>query len=144
MSIREQVCADIVSTLQGMSSPVAAKYVTREPFDFEKLSNAQFPAILVETSTETREDVTIGNDSIQRNGIINYRLTGYVKAAAIDTARNNLIEAIEESLDADRTRGGYAVDTQIATIETDEGSIDPIGGIIITVSVLYHYSRGNT
>ena len=144
MSIRESVAANIVTTLQAMRTPVAAKYVTREPFDFNKLSNAQFPAILVQTAREDRSDITIGDASIRREGTIDYELVGFVKSTAIDTARNNLIEAIEEALDADRTRGGFALDTQIVTIETDEGAIDPIGGIIVTVRVMYNFIRGNT
>jgi hypothetical protein len=34
MSVREQIAANIVTTLQGITSPIAIKYVTREPFDF--------------------------------------------------------------------------------------------------------------
>jgi hypothetical protein len=144
MSIRESIASEIVSTLQAMASPVAASYVTREPFDFQKLSNAQFPAILVQTASESRSDATLSDTNAQRHGNIDYRIIGYVKATAIDTARNDLIEAIEEALDVDRSRGGYAVDTQVLTIETDEGSIDPIGGIIVTVRVLYQFTRGTT
>lgn len=144
MSIRESVAANIVTTLQAMTTPVQAKYVTREPFDFNKLSNAQFPAILVQSASENRSDITIGAENIRREGTIDYELVGFVKATAIDTARNNLIEAIEEALDADRTRGGFVKDTQIITIETDEGAIDPIGGIIVTVRVMYNFIRGNT
>jgi hypothetical protein len=73
---------------------------------------------------------------------INYQLICYVKGQIVDTARNNIIEAVEEALDVDRTRGGHALDTQIVSIETDEGSIDPIGGVIITLRVLYQYQRG--
>jgi hypothetical protein len=144
MSVRESVAANIVTTLQAMSSPVAASYVTREPFDFNKLSNAQFPAILVQSGIENREDITIGVGQIRREGVIEYTLLGFVKASAIDTARNNLIESIEEALDTDRTRGGYAKNTQVVTIETDEGAIDPIGGIIVTVRVMYNFTRGAT
>ena len=144
MSLRESIAANIVTTLQAMSSPVAASYVTREPFAFEKLSNAQFPAILVQTASESREDATIGGSTIKRFGTIDYSLIGFVKGAAIDTARNNLIEAIEEALDSDRTRGGYAKDTQVISVETDEGAIDPIGGIIVTVRVMYDFTRGAT
>jgi hypothetical protein len=144
MSLRESIAGNIVTTLQAMSSPVSASYVTREPFDFQKLSNAQFPAILVQTASESREDATIGGAGIKRFGTIDYSVIGYVKAATIDTARNNLIEAVEEALDTDRTRGGYAKDTQVISVETDEGSIDPIGGIIVTVRVLYDFTRGTT
>ena len=127
-----------------MTSPVDIKYVTREPFDFTKLSSAQFPAILVRSADEEREDSSIGGSITKRMGNINYELVCYVKGSVIDSARNNIIEAIEEGLDVDRLRGGYALDTQITRVEIDEGSIDPIGGVIITVRVLYEYTRGTT
>ena len=142
MSIREDIAANIVTTLDAVTQPVAVKYVTREPFDFEKLSNAQFPAILVRSADEDRENDTVGGSISHRMATINYQLVCYVKGSAIDTARNNIIEAVEESLDVDRTRGGVALDTQIVSIETDEGSIAPIGGVIITLRVLYKYQRG--
>jgi hypothetical protein len=144
MSARESIATNLVSTLNAVTSPVDIKYVTREPFDFTKLSSAQFPAILVRSADEEREDSSIGGSITQRMGNINYELVCYVKGAVIDSARNNIIEAIEEGLDVDRLRGGYALDTQITRIEIDEGSIDPIGGVIITVRVLYQYTRGTT
>jgi hypothetical protein len=142
MSIREDIAKDIVTTLKEMRDPVMASYVTREPFEFDKLSNAQYPAILIQTAGETREDSTIGDSGISRMGTITYNVIGYVKSADIDTARNEIIESIEEALDVDRTRGGYAKDTQVVNVETDEGSIDPIGGVILTVEVEYFYTRG--
>lgn len=142
MSVREKIADNIVDTLKGVSNPVKVKYVTREPFDFEKLSNAQFPAILVRSADEDRSDTTVGGSLTQRMATINYQLICYVKGAQIDTARNKLIEAVEEKLDDDRTRGSNALDTQILSIETDEGSIAPIGGVIITLRVLYKYTRG--
>lgn len=144
MSVRESIANNLVETLQATIDPVAIKYVTREPFDFDKLSSAQFPAILVRSAGEDREDSSIGGSITQRMATINYEFICYVKGSVIDSARNNLIEAIEEALDVDRLRGGYALDTQIINIEIDEGSIDPIGGIIITVRVLYQYTRGTT
>ena len=142
MSIREQIAVDLVDTLQQIKKPVIVKYVTREPFDFEKLSNAQFPAILVQSADEDRENNTIGGSISHRMATINYQLVCYVKGKEIDTARNKIIEAVEESLDVDRTRGGVALDTQIISVETDEGSIAPIGGVILTLRVLYKYQRG--
>ena len=144
MSVRESVAANIVTTLHSATSPVAPTYWTREPFKFDELSNAQFPAILVQTTGEARRDVTVGDTGITREGIISYELIGYVKSTTIDSARNNLIETIEEALDADRTRGGNVLDTQVVSIETDEGTIAPIGGIIVTVEVMYNFVRGNT
>lgn len=141
MSKRESIAANLVTTIDGIS---AVALVTREPFDFTKLSNAQFPAVIVQTSEENREDVTIGGSTIKRIGTIDYKLIGYVKGVTIDTDRNALIESIEEALDNDRTRGGYALDTQVITVETDEGSIAPIGGVLLTVRVSYNFTRGAT
>ena len=142
MSIRENIAENLVETLQYISQPIAVKYVTREPFDFEKLSNAQFPAILVRSADEDREDATIGGTIAKRIATINYQLVCFVKGAKIDTARNKIIEAVEEKLAVDKTRGGNALDTQVLSIEADTGSIAPVGGVIITLRVLYQYQRG--
>ena len=144
MSVRESIAANIITTLQDVVAPVRISYVTREPFQFDKLSNAQYPAVLVRTADENREDSTIGGSIGKRIATINYELVCFVKAGLIDQARNNIIETIEEGLDVDRTRGGLAKDTQITQVEIDEGSIDPIGGVILTVRVMYEYTRGTT
>ena len=144
MSVRENSASNLVSVLQAATTPLTPKLVTREPFDFTELSNAQFPALLVQTANEDRRDLTIGDDGITREGVITYQIFGYVKSNTIDTARNQLIETIEEALDSDRTRGGNALDTQIVSIETDEGAIAPVGGIIVTAEVMYNFVRGNT
>lgn len=144
MSLREDIASNIVSVLKDATTPLTPKFVTREPFNFEELSNAQYPAILIQTGAESRNDITIGDSRIRREGTISYVLQGYVKSTSLDTARNQLIETIEEALDADRTRNGKALDTQIVSIDTDEGSIAPIGGVLVTVEVLYNFVRGNT
>jgi hypothetical protein len=144
MSARESIAENIVTTLRAITSPVAVSYVTREPFAFDKLSNAQYPAILVRTAGEDRSDATIGGSIGKRAGTLNYEIICFVKSGQIDQARNNIVEAVEEGLDVDRTRGGYALDTQITAIEIDQGSLDPIGGVILNVRVLYQYTRGTT
>jgi len=142
MSVRENVAANLVTQLKTITTP-AIKKVTREPFDFDKLSNAQFPAILVRTANETREDASLGGSATSRQATIQYELVCFVKHKNIDTARNQLVEAIDEKLDVDRTRGGHAIDTQVISVEVDDGTIDPIGGVIVTVQVEYFYTRGN-
>jgi hypothetical protein len=144
VSIRESIAENIITTLESVVLPLRISYVTREPFQFDNLSNAQYPAVLVRTADENREDSTIGGSIGKRIATINYELVCFVKAGLIDQARNNIIETIEEGLDVDRTRGGFAKDTQITQVEIDEGSIDPIGGVILTVRVMYEYTRGTT
>ena len=143
MSVRESICSNVVDTIKNIIEPVRPKFVTRQPFKFEELSSAQFPACLVQTAGESRFDATVGGDDIQRHSELTIQVFGFVKGASIDSARNQLIEAIENGLDADRTRGGYALDTQIVTVETDEGAIEPYGGVVVTATVLYTFARGN-
>lgn len=138
---RELIASNIVNELKSIIANGRPKLVTREPFQFEDLSNAQYPAVLVQTDSETRLDSSIDGDDSNRAGEITYSLICFVKSAQIDTARNQLADLIEEKLEEDRSRGGYAIDTQVISIETDQGSIRPIGGVIITVSVKYQYTR---
>ena len=144
MSSRENIAKNIVDTLKTAVQPIRLSFVTRETFDFDKLSNRQFPAVLVRTADENREDSTLGGTLGKRMSTITYDLVCFVKSKEIDTARNQIIETIEEILDVDRTRGGNAKDTQITSIEVDEGQITPIGGVILTVAVTYEYTRGIT
>ena len=144
MSVRENIATNLVTALQAVTTPTTIKFVTREPFDFDKLSNAQYPAVLVRTTSEDRGDSTVGVSATQRLSTIDYELVCYVKGTGLDTARNNIIESIEEKLDEDRSRGGNAIDTQIISVDTDDGSIAPIGGVIITVRIEYQYTRGTT
>ena len=144
MSSRENIAKNIVDTLKTAVQPIRLAFLTRQTFDFDKLSNRQFPAVLVRTADENREDSTLGGTLGKRMSTITYDLVCFVKSKEIDTARNQIIETIEEILDVDRTRGGNAKDTQITSIEVDEGQITPIGGVILTVAVTYEYTRGIT
>ena len=115
MSLRESIADNLVTTLADMDNGVILKKVTRDPFDYERLSNAQFPSAWVQSGEELREDISMGL-SVRRMGTINYRIIGFVKGIKLDTARNELIEAIEEALDLDRTRGGFALDLSLIHI----------------------------
>tara|TARA_R100001594_G_scaffold30570_1_gene57156 strand:+ start:17420 stop:17869 length:450 start_codon:yes stop_codon:yes gene_type:complete len=147
MSEREDIASNLISTLSAVSSPITFGKVSREPFELEDLSQQQFPAVFIQSADETREDVTIKNAGITRMGTIEYRIFGFVtnnsaSTENIDTQRNQLVTTVETALDSDRTRGGNALDTQITSIETDEGSIFPYGGIILTARCSYKFTSG--
>src|SRR6056300_737619 len=140
MSIRENIASNIISTLDAVTSPIEFKKITREPFQPEELADPQFPALYIVSGDETREDFALGDYSAgKRSGTIDYVLVGYVKGAEanIDTLRNQLIEVVEETLDIDRTRGGYAKETKIINIDTDAGRFYPFGECVITVRIFY-------
>ena len=141
MSEREDIAAHIVSTLSSVSSPITFGKVSREPFELEELSQQQFPAVFISTADETREDISIKNTGISRTGTIDYRLFGFVTNASATTS-NELVTTVETALDSDRTRNGNALDTQIVSVETDEGAIFPYGGVIITIRCFYRFTSG--
>ena len=147
MSIREDIASDIITKLDAVSSPIEFKKITREPFDPEELSNAQFPACYVQTGDETRELITLGDVGTgKRQGTIDFVIVGFVKGTTsnIDTLRNQLIEVVEETLDNDISRAGNALNTQIVEANTDEGVIFPYGGVRIVVRVDYQFTRGTS
>jgi hypothetical protein len=143
MSTRENIASNIASTISGISSP-SIKKVTRQPFDLDELSDKQYPVVIVQTSEETREDVEIGSGAKTRQGTIDFVLSGFVKGAEanIDTLRNQLITAIETELESDITRSGNALDTEVISVETDEGTLFPIGGIRMTIRCIYTFESG--
>ena len=143
MSKREDIAVNIITTLQGVSSPQIKK-LTRQPFPLEELAQSQYPAVLVQTQEETKEDQAIGSGSQTRVNNLEFLITGYVKGSEsnIDTARNNLASAIETALESDITRNGNALDTEVISIETDAGSLFPYGAVLITVRVIYEHQAG--
>ena len=129
--------------LKSLSSPAIIK-ATRQPFQLDELSDQQYPAAIVQTSEETREDSELGDGAKTRIGTIDFVILGFVKGAEsnIDTARNTLITAIETALESDITRSSNALDTEVISVETDEGTLFPIGGIRVVVRCTYEYQAG--
>jgi len=144
MSKREDIAANIISALTAITSPITLKKVTREPFSVDELSEQQYPAIYIQSGNEIRSDETMSSSTITRQGQADFVIVGFVKGntSNIDTKRNELITTIETTLNNDRTRSGYAKNTQVVEISTDEGILFPIGGIRMVVRVLYHYTSG--
>ena len=144
MSKREDIASNIISVLTAVTNPITLKKVTRQPFNVDELSEQQYPAIFIQSGNEIRSDITILSANITRQATADFVIVGFVKGTptTIDTKRNELITTIESALNNDRTRGGYAKDTQVIEISTDEGVLYPIGGIRVVVRVLYHFTSG--
>lgn len=143
MSLREDIAKDIVTTLESIADLQPA-LVTREPFDVEKLAITQFPAIMITSTNEDRNTETMSAGI--RQGTIAYTVRAFVRGNEIDKKRNDLIEAIEEALDADRNRGKSSrvvLDTQVVSIEVID-RLPPLGEVVLTVNVRYIFTRGTT
>lgn len=139
MSLRNDIADNIVKTIKEITDPRLV-LVTREPFDVEKLAITQFPAVMVNSGNEERDDF----DMSFRSGTIEYTLRCFVRGAAeIDRQKNDLIEAISEGLETDRRRGtsNPGVTTLIATVEVVD-RLPPLAEVIITVQVRYRYRKG--
>ena len=143
MSVRENIASNLLSTISGISSP-SIKKATRQPFQLDELSEQQYPAVIVQTSEETREDQELGSGAKTRIGTIDFAILGFVKGAEsnIDTLRNQLITTIETALESDITRSSNALDTEVISVETDEGTLFPIGGIRMVVRCTYEFQAG--
>ena len=143
MSVRENIASNLLSVISAISSPDIKK-ATRQPFLLDELSEQQYPAVIIQTSEENRDDSELGSGAKPRHGTIDFVVLGFVKGAEanIDTKRNELITAIETSLESDITRSGNALDTEVVQVETDEGSLFPIGGIRMTIRCMYEFQAG--
>ena len=143
MSVRENIADNIKTVIDAISSP-DVKLVSRQPFNIDELSQQQFPCVLVQTSEENREDQELGSGAKTRTGTIDFIVNGFVQGSNtnIDTLRNALITAIETALETDITRGGNAFDTEVVRVETDEGTLFPVGGIVMTIRCMYQYQSG--
>jgi len=144
MSVRENIASNLLSTISSISSPITIRKATRQPFLLDELSEQQYPAVIVQTSEENRDDSELGSGAKTRHGTIDFLILGFVKGAEanIDTKRNQLITAIETALETDITRNSNALDTEIIQVETDEGTLFPVGGIRMTIRCMYEYQAG--
>ena len=136
-SYREQIASNLYDSIKAIAT---TKFVSRDMFEIDELSDAQFPAVLIQSGSELKNDITMGYD---RQGIIEYVLTGFVKGKYLDTARNKLCDLLEQKLYEDVTRGGYATDTMVTEINTDEGVIFPLGAIQMIVRIEYIHLKGD-
>lgn len=143
MSARENIAKNLVDQLDNMTDP-GVNLVSRENFDVQKLAITQFPAILVVTQNEDREDLATDI----RQGSITYQLRCYVRGTQIDTLRNEVVERIEETLENSRDRDITLADTNIHNVTTRITNIEvverelPLGEVIVSVNVIYTYKKG--
>lgn len=141
MSVRNDITNNIVDLLTDANDPKPI-YVTRESIDLENLARQQFPAVVVRSGDETRTEFTMHNETGTRRSIFNVICQCYVTGTNIDLQRNDVAERVEEALEADRTRGGVAVDTRLTELAVDEAIDQRFGLITLNFEVEYIYTRG--
>jgi hypothetical protein len=87
----------------------------------------------------------MGSSSL-RGATLTVDLICFVKATdeSIDESVNTLVEVIEEKLDADRTRGKNAINTEVREIVMGQAIEHPYGSCTISVEIDYTFTRGAT
>lgn len=145
-NLRQKIAENIVSTIKSIRDPLPV-LVTREPFVATELAITQFPSVLIASQVEERETITMGAVGVgRRMGTIDFQIRCYVRGTELDKKRNDLLEAIEEKLEADRYRGLESegvIDSQIVSIEIIE-RLPPLAEFTITYRVRYNYMRATT
>lgn len=141
---REDIATALIRSLENIRDPKPV-FVSREPVAATKLSIQQMPAIVVVTGNEERSDMTQRSSTSGRlrRGVITFILDCYVKGHPLDTAINELVEAVEEAVEADRTLGGVCESIRITEISADSGREPPVAEFSIAVVAEYTYRRAN-
>jgi hypothetical protein len=146
MARREDILVEIVERLKAQRS-VKLGVVQRDPIVIEELAATAFPAVYIETSDEDIEDITMamGSAGLMRKGLMEISIVLVVGGRERDTQRNIAVEAIENTLMADRSLDSIVEDirlTRVETITTGESAPFASCGIIFTVE--YCYQLNNT
>jgi len=147
-NVRENIAQDIVKDLQGILVPRVV-LVSRNPININDMAITQFPAIVVRTADEERTDATMQANPL-RFGLVNYQIECYVRSNSsattvnnnIDTQRNEIIEAVSEALEEDRTRNSQAMNSFVSAVSLNEDILYPLARVDITFTVQYKYTRG--
>lgn len=141
-SKRELITQDIVDTLKNQQS---ARFgtVTRDPgIELQDLAATAFPAVIIESGNEDRISITQGGASQTRQSTMEVNISVWTNSnSRVDTLRNDLIEQIEELLEADPSRGGLALDTQLISVVTNNAETAPYFAMGMVFQITYVYTK---
>ena len=146
MARREDILSAVIKELKTQRSVKLGK-VERDPIDPNELPKTAFPAVYVETSDEDIEDITMtmGTDGLQRRGTMEIDLVLLIGGRSRDTQRNIAVEAIENTLMADRTLNSTVEDIRLSRVETvTTGESAPFASCRMIFTIEYCYKLNNT
>ena len=146
MARREDIMVSVMNLLKAQRS-VKLGVVQRDPIDPNELAKTAFPAVYLETSDENIEDITMtmGSVGLQREGIMEVDLVLLIGGRERDTQRNIAVEAIENTLMADRSLDGTVEDIRLSRVETVQvGQSAPFASCRMVFTVEYCYTINQT
>ena len=146
MARREDIMVSIMNLLKAQRS-VRLGVVERDPIDPDQLAKTAFPAVYLETSDEEIVDITMtmGTSGLQREGTMEVDLVLLIGGRERDTQRNIAVEAIENTLMADRSLDGTVEDIRLSRVETvATGESAPFASCRMIFTTEYCYQLNNT
>ena len=142
-SIRKEIVQDVVDKVKTITSPRLGK-VSSKPEEFTRLARTAFPFIHIEVESETKEDIAREWRLATLTLNITVHLDGKNKGESVERQLADIIEAIEEKLEEDRTRGKRAQLTELLEVGDIQETGFPTVSQTMSVGIQYTYARGNT
>jgi hypothetical protein len=142
-SKRQLILDDVVLKLKSIKSPRLGK-VSQKPEEFSRLARTAFPFILVTVVSETKEDIAMDSRLSTLNVDIKVTLDGKGKTENGESQMTAIIEAIEEKLEADRSRDGNAQLTELLEVGDVSATAHPLISQTLSFGIQYTYLKGNT
>jgi len=139
MSTRENIIADVVTTLEGITGIAG---VTRDIKHFRETDS--YPSVLILNGGQTFEPEDVGAVYLRSELIV--RIRGIVQASSsIETVANDFLDDIETALCADdsRRRGDYAEDTLPKSVRMYDSANDDIQIFDFDFEIWYQYIYGS-
>lgn len=146
MARREDILVEVTKLLKAQRSVKLGK-VERDPIVIEELPKTAFPAVYIETTDEDIIDITMtmGATGLQRRGEMEVAVVLVIGGRERDTQRNIAVEAIENTLMADRSLSNTVEDIRLSRVETVEtGESAPFASCRMIFTVEYCYKLNNT
>lgn len=146
MARREDILVEVTKLLKAQRSVKLGK-VERDPIVIEELPKTAFPAVYIETTDEDIIDITMtmGASGLQRQGEMEIAVVLVIGGRERDTQRNIAVEAIENTLMADRSLSNTVEDIRLSRVETVEtGESAPFASCRMIFTVEYCYQLNNT
>ena len=134
---RESILNNIVEVLQTMKQGDTYNYtpakVTREPLDYDQIE--QYPSYIILDGPESFDYYgkrVINSFLVMIRGF-NYGEKGFDSS----TKLNKMIKDVKNVLVLDVTRGGYASNTEVLGVESDQGVLAPYIIFEMTLRISY-------
>ena len=141
MARREDIVSKCLKLLKAQRSVKIGK-VQRDPIDPNELPKTAFPAIYLETSDEEIIDVAVmqASNGTVRQGTLELNVILIVGGMQRDKQRNIAVEAVENTLMADRTLGSLVEDISLTRVETvTAGESAPFASCRMVFEIEYCY-----